>query len=137
MKKFMIMFFTMLAVISVIVWFVYTSFTFRIILDERILNATIVAVHTVGVERDIYTKDKYKISEVINHLNSIRYYKSDDLKIYSSSPDAYVVFYDNDGNVIDEIKYHGYAAIHNNNKYGILPFTYRGIEKLCDKLNDE
>ena len=121
MKKFMIMFFTMLTVISAIIWFVYMSFTFRIELDENILNATTVTVHTVGVKRDNYTKDKYKISEVINHLNSIKYYKCDNLKIYSSSADAYVVFFDNDGNVIDKIEYHGDVAVHNNNKYGILP----------------
>lgn len=134
MKKLIITFCIVLAVI-VIAWLVYTQLTVKIALDINNINVAAVQVRSPG--GNLYTKDGNKIQEVIKHLNSIKYYKKNGLEIYNTTPDADIAFYDKDGNIIDKIYFYGYVTVHKDNRYGMMPFTYSSLEKLCNKLNGE
>ncbi len=135
MKKFLLLFCIFLIVL-LILWIVYTSITAKIVLNINNANIIAVSIETAGSD-GLYTKENSEILEVIKHLNSICYYKSSNLKIYNTTPDARVTFLDKDGKIIDQIKFYGYVAVYKDKKYGMLPFTYSRIEKLCKKLNKQ
>ncbi len=128
--------FCIVLIVSLIIWFAYTIFTVKMLLDTN--DESVVAVKVFIIDRaDVYTKDKGSILKIIKYLKNIRYYKSENLEIYSRTPDAYIYLYDKDEKVIDRIKFHGYVAVYKKNKYGMIPFTYSGLEKLCNRLNEK
>lgn len=120
----------------IIIIFCFFQCTFKLTFRTDYEQVYAIEVQVPGV-KGIYTEDSDKIKQVIGDIEDIRYYKLGNLKTYNTSPDCYVSLFDKNGKVIEEIEYYGYIAVYNKEKYGVLPFTYNRLEKLCNRLNEK
>ena len=109
----------------------------RIKFETNPTDIEAIRIYVAGTE--IYLTNEAAILQAVEEIRKIKYFKYRDLTIDSKDPDAYIAFFDENGDKLESLVFYGVVAIHNQNykeKYWVMPFTYNRLEDLCNKINE-
>lgn len=101
-------------------------------------NVKLVKVFTTGMystkkTNNVITDNKEHILKIISTLNSIILKKGDKFKLGSSSPDAWILMYNANNEIINRINFYGDLIWYDGELHSIDMSVYNILETLCEE----
>ena len=133
MKKFLIILIILIAVVILVLGkrYIDNKNTVKIEFNSEKYSG----ISAAGLGISLYTTDAKEVTEVVNFLNSITYYKQSKIRTTNNSPDTFIALLNKDMKTSDVIEFYGDLAKCKNKQYKILtPNFYDKLGKVNDSI---